>query len=122
MTASHLVVKITHGPQQDSLERLAQGLTVAATATAAGVTVSLWLTGDATLVATKGADLPSLEHSAPLADLVATVLEAGTVTVCTQCARRRALTETDLVEGARIAGAAAFVEETLADDTRALVY
>lgn len=122
MTATHLVVKITHGPGQDSLERLAQGLTVAATAAASGVSVSLWLTGDATLVATKGADLPSLEHSAPLADLVAAVLDAGTVTVCTQCARRRDLTEADLVEGARIAGAAAFVEETLADGTRSLVY
>lgn len=122
MTASRLVVKITHGPQEDSLERLAQGLTVAATAAASGVDVSLWLTGDATRVATKGVDLPSLEHSAPLADLVTTVLETGTVTVCTQCARRRDLTETDLLDGARIAGAAAFVEESMADGTRALVY
>lgn len=122
MTASRLVVKITHGPEQESLERLAQGLTVAATAAASGIAVSLWLTGDATLVATKGAELPSLEHSAPLADLVATVLEAGTVTVCTQCARRRGLGEEDLVEGARVAGAAAFVEEAVAEDARALVY
>ncbi len=122
MTATRLVVKITHGPQEESLERLAQGLTVAATAAASGLDVSLWLTGDATLVATKGAELPSLEHSAPLADLVAAVLEDGTVTVCTQCARRRGLEEADLVAGARIAGAAAFVEEAVADGSRALVY
>ncbi|WP_435202105.1 DsrE family protein [Janibacter sp. GS2] len=122
MTASRLVVKITHGPQEESLERLAQGLTVAATAAASDLEVSLWLTGDATLVATAGADLPSLEHSAPLADLVATVLQVGTVTVCTQCARRRGLRASDLVEGARIAGAASFVEETMAEGTRALVY
>ena len=122
MTASRLVVKITHGPQEESLERLAQGLTVAATGAASGLEVSLWLTGDATLVATKGVDLPSLEHSAPLAELVATVLEAGTVTVCTQCARRRGVEAADLVEGARIAGATSFVEEIMADDVRALVY
>lgn len=122
MTATRLVVKITHGPQEESLERLAQGLTVAATAAASGLEVSLWLTGDATRVATKGVDLPSLEHSAPLADLVDAVLEAGSITVCTQCARRRGLEETDLVDGARIAGAAAFVEEAVADGARPLVY
>lgn len=122
MSTSHLVVKITHGPEPESLERLAQGLTVAATAAASGLEVSLWLTGEATHVARAGATLPSLPHSAPLADLVATVLESGTVTVCTQCAARRELTEEHLLPGSRIAGAAAFVEETLAEGARALVY
>ena len=41
-----LVVKVTCGTE--ALERLNQGFTVAATALAAGVEVSLWLTGDAT--------------------------------------------------------------------------
>ena len=44
-TAS-LVVKVTCGTE--ALERLNQGFTVAATAVAAGVEVSVWLTGDAT--------------------------------------------------------------------------
>jgi predicted peroxiredoxin len=44
------------------------------------------------------------------------------VTVCTQCAARRALTQDDLVEGVRIAGAAAFADEVLRDDAQALVY
>lgn len=122
MTVTHLVVKITHGPAADSLERLAQGLTVAATGVAAGLEVSLWLTGEATQVARRDVDLPVLEHSAPLEQLVSAVLESGTLTVCTQCAARRGLSADDLVEGARIAGAASFLEEAMADGARALVY
>lgn len=122
MTARRLVVKITHGPEQDSLERLAQGLTVAATGVASGLEVSLWLTGEATRVARHDADLPTLAHSAPLAQLVDSVLVSGRVTVCTQCATRRDLTAQDLLDGVRIAGAATFLEEVMADGTRALVY
>jgi predicted peroxiredoxin len=119
--ARSLVVKATCGA--DEPERLSQALTVAATAVSAGVAVSLWLTGEAVWLAVPGRvpDL-GLEHAVPLADLVAAVLAGGTVTVCTQCAARRELTVGDLVDGARIAGAATFVEECLADEARALVY
>ena len=48
--------------------------------------------------------------------------EEGKVTVCTQCAARRGITADDVLDGVRIAGAAAFVEECLADDAQALVY
>jgi predicted peroxiredoxin len=44
------------------------------------------------------------------------------VTLCTQCAARRGITEADLIDGVRIAGAATFVAEVIADGTRALVY
>ena len=64
----------------------------------------------------------SLPQAAPAADLVAAVAAGGQVTVCTQCAARRAIAETDLLPGVRIAGAAAFVEEALAPDAQALVY
>ena len=54
------------------------------------------------------------------------VLEAGAgegqVTVCTQCAARRSLTQDDLLPGVRIAGAAVFVAEALEDDVQAIVY
>ena len=50
------------------------------------------------------------------------MLAAGRVTLCTQCAARREITETDVIPGVRIAGAAAFVEECLADGAQALVY
>jgi predicted peroxiredoxin len=119
--ARSLVVKATAG--SDAPERCAQAFTVAATAVAAGADVSLWLTGESSWFALPGRaaefDLP---HSAPLADLLDAVLAAGRVTVCTQCAARREITGADVLPGVRIAGAAAFVEETLADGAQALVY
>jgi len=90
-----LVVKCTAGV--DDPERCNQAFTVAATALSAGATVSLWLTGDA-------------------------VLAGGTLTVCTQCAARRNITEDEVLTGVRIAGSASFVEEVLRDDAQALVY
>jgi predicted peroxiredoxin len=119
--AGRLVVKVTCGAEAP--ERLNQALTVAATALAAGVEVSLWLTGEATWVAVPGrVDDLALPHAAPLAELRDAVLEGGRVTVCGQCAARRDLAEADLAPGATIRGAAAFVEEVLAPATRALVY
>jgi predicted peroxiredoxin len=120
MTAT-LVVKATAGA--DAPERCAQAFTVAATAAAAGAGVSLWLTGEASWfgLPDRAAEF-ALPHSAPLPDLLAAVLAAGTVTVCTQCAARRDITGADLLAGVRLAGAATFVEEVLADGARALVY
>jgi predicted peroxiredoxin len=116
-----LVVKCTCGA--DAPERCNQALTVAATAAASGVTVSLWLTGEGAWLAVPGrAGDVVLEHATPLGDLLDAVLAAGTVTVCTQCAARRGLTEADLLPGVRVAGSAVFVEEALDDGARALVY
>lgn len=120
-TPQRLVVKITCGPE--ALERLNQGLTVAATAAASGVEVSLWLTGDASWVAVPGrAEELVLPHAAPLSELRDAVLAAGSVTVCGQCAARRDLTDADLLPGAQVRGAAAFVEEVMAPGAQALVY
>src|SRR5436309_609329 len=116
-----LVVKVTSGT--DAPERCAQAFTVAATAAAAGVPVSLWLTGESAWFGLPGrAEEFDLPHSAPLPDLLAAVLAVGTVTVCTQCAARRSISESDLIPGVRVAGAAAFVEECLVDGAQALVY
>jgi predicted peroxiredoxin len=119
--ASTLVVKVTCGTE--ALERLNQGFTVASTALASGLRVSLWLTGEATWMAVPGrAERVELPHAAPISELRDTLLEGGRVTVCGQCAARRGLTEADLVAGAQIRGAAAFVEEVVAPGARALVY
>lgn len=116
-------VPVSPGAGTESTERLNQALTVAATAAASGVGVSLWLTGDASWMAVPGrAELVELPHAAPLRDLVDTVLAAGTVTVCGQCAARRDLTEADLIDGVVVRGAAAFVEEVMAEGAQALVY
>src|SRR5688500_16427908 len=116
-----LVVKASAGA--DAPERCAQAFTVAATAVAAGADVSLWLTRESACYALPGRaaefDPP---HSAPRTDLLDAVLAGGRVTVCTQCAARRGITEADVLKGVRIAGAAAFVEESLADGAQALVY
>ncbi len=119
--ARSLVVKVTAGT--DAPERCAQAFTVAATAVASGVAVSLWLTGQASWFAVPGrAEEFRLEHSAPLQDLLGAVLTGGAVTLCAQCAARRDLTQDQLLAGVRIAGAAAFVEEALAPRAQALVY
>jgi predicted peroxiredoxin len=119
--ARALVLKCTSG--EDAPERCSQAFTVAATALAAGATVSLWLTGEAVWLAVPGrAEAFALPHSAPLADLRDAVLGAGTLTVCTQCAARRELGPDDLLPGVRIAGSASFVDEALGDGVQALVY
>jgi predicted peroxiredoxin len=116
-----LVVKVTCGAEEP--ERCSQGFTVAATAVAAGAEVSLWLTGEAAWFGVPGrAEEFALPLASPLADLLDAVLTGGRVTVCSQCAARREIGEADLRPGVRIAGAAAFVEEALADGAQALVY
>ena len=117
----HLIIKLTTGVE--SPEKLAQAFTVAATAVASGALVSLWLTGESTWLAVPGrAEEFSLPHAARLADLRDAVLADGRVTVCSQCAARRDLTEADLLPGTQIRGAAAFVEEVLQQGAQALVY
>jgi predicted peroxiredoxin len=116
-----LVIKVTAG--SDAPERCSQAFTVAATAAAAGVGVSLWLTGESAWFALPGrAEQFELPHAAPLQDLLNSVLAAGTVTLCTQCAARRGITPDAIISGVRVAGSAVFVEEVLGEDVQALVY
>jgi predicted peroxiredoxin len=114
-----LVIKIAVG--FDSAERMQSGLSVAAAGCASGLDVSLWLAGDAAWLGVAGQRLPAtLEPEA--ADLFATVLQQGTVVVCARCADRRGITAADLLPGAVIKGAAAFVAEVAQPDVQALVY
>lgn len=116
-----LVVKVTAGAED--AERCNQAFTVAAAATTAGAGVSLWLTGESAWYGVPGrAQQFSLPLATPLVDLLGLVLADGTVTVCSQCAARRQITEADVMPGVRIAGAAVFAEEILADGVQALVY
>jgi predicted peroxiredoxin len=119
--AGSLVIKVTAGV--DAPERCNQAFTVAAAAIASGVQVSLWLTGESAWFGLPGrAKELELPHATPLEDLLDVALASGRVTVCTQCAARRNITEDDLIPGVRIAGAPTFVEEITADDVQALVY
>ena len=121
MVARTLIIKATAG--KDDPERCNQAFTVAAAAVASGVQVSLWLTGESAWFALPGraADF-SLPHAAPIADLLAGVLAAGMVTLCTQCAARRDIGPDDVIGGVRISGAATFVAEIMADGAQAIVY
>jgi predicted peroxiredoxin len=121
MASRSLVVKVTAGT--DDQERCSQAFTVAATAVASGLQVSLWLTGEAAWFALPDrADDVALPHAAPLPELLAKILDEGTITVCSQCAARRNITADDTIKGVRIAGASTFLAEIMADGTQALVY
>lgn len=116
-----LLVKVTVGEADP--ERCNQAFTVAAAGVAAGVPVSLWLTGEAAWFAVPGrAEAFSLPHATPLATLLDLVRDAGQVTLCSQCAARRDIGAEDVLDGVRIAGAAVFVEEALVDGAQALIY
>ncbi|WP_055586171.1 DsrE family protein [Streptacidiphilus griseoplanus] len=119
--AKRLVIKVTAGA--DAPERCSQAFTVAAVAVASGVEVSLWLTGESAWFALPGRAAEfELPHAAPLPDLLESVLAGGSVTLCSQCAARREITQADVIDGVRIAGAQIFVTEAVADDVQALVY
>jgi predicted peroxiredoxin len=116
-----LIIKLTCGAE--AAERANQAWTVAVAAIAAGAAVTLWLTGEGVWFAVPGQqpdlDLP---FATPVTDLVETVRGSGQIVVCTQCASRRELTQSSLLPGVTIAGAASFVEAVLATDAQALVY
>ena len=119
--STHLVIKLATGVEDP--ERVAQAFSVASTALASGIDVSFWLTGEASWLALPGrAEEFSLPHSAPLHDLLHTLVSNASVTLCTQCAVRRNIKDGDQIPGIRIAGSATFVEEITSDSTQALVY
>ncbi|URM90847.1 DsrE family protein [Streptomyces sp. MRC013] len=119
--AKKLVIKVTAGA--DAPERCSQAFTLAAVAAASGVEVSLWLTGESSWFALPGRAAGfELPHAAPLPDLIETIRAVGRITLCTQCAARRDITEEDVIEGVRIAGAQVFLSEVVEDGAQALVY
>ena len=119
--ARNLVIKVTCGA--DDKERCNQAFTVAAAAVGAGAEVSLWLTGEAAWFALPGRAAEfELPLAAPLDTLLEAVIAGGQVTLCTQCAQRRSIGPGDVMPGIRIAGAAVFAEEVLAEGAQALVY
>jgi predicted peroxiredoxin len=119
--STNLVIKLASGVEAP--ERLAQAFSVATTALASGISVSFWLTGEASWLALPGrAQEFTLEHAPSIADSIGVILAAGTLTLCTQCAVRRYIKEEDLISGIRIAGAATYVEEIMREATQALIY
>jgi predicted peroxiredoxin len=118
---THLVIKVTAGT--DAPERCAQAFSLAGTGVAAGLDVSLWLSGEAAWFAVPGQAAEfALPFAAPLTDLLDAVIAGGKVYLCSQCAARREITELAMLPGITIAGMAAFLEQIMADATQAVVY
>lgn len=116
-----LVIKCTAGA--DEAERCNQAFTVASAAIASGARVTLWLTGEAAWFGVPGrAEEFRLDLAGSLAEARDLVLSSGELVVCSQCAARRGISESGLLPGVRIAGAASFAEAVLADGVQALVY
>ncbi|MFG3254361.1 DsrE family protein [Streptomyces sp. NPDC048172] len=121
MANTKLVIKVTAGA--DAPERCSQAFTVASVAAASGIEVSLWLTGESAWFALPGKAAEfALPHAAPLPDLMETIQGSGRITLCTQCAARRDITQEDVLEGVRIAGAQVFVGEIMEEGVQAVVY
>lgn len=119
--AKRIVIKLIAGKEDP--ERLSGALSVASAAIASGLDVSLWLTSEASWFALPGRlEELSLPHSADLKELFTLVVENGSVTLCTQCAARRGITEDEVIRGIAIKGSASFVEEIVADGAQALIY
>lgn len=116
-----LVIKLIAG--REDPERLSGALTVASAAIASGVAVSLWLTSESSWFSLPGKiEEVQLPHSPDLGELLRLIISNGSVTLCTQCATRRGIEESDLVAGIMIKGSATFVEEITQDGAQALVY
>ena len=116
-----LVVKVTAGT--DAPERCAQAFSLASTAVASGVDVSLWLSGEAAWFAVPGhAAEFALPFAPPLIDLLDAVVAGGRVFLCSQCAARRGIAAEAMLPGIEIAGMAVFLEQITAEGAQAVVY
>ena len=114
-----LVIKIAVAAGET--ERLQTALTVAATAAASAVPVSVWLAGDMAWLGVS-AEQSSVTIDGETQELLEATLHAASVAVCARCAARRGIGPEQLRERVTIKGAAAFVSEITASDAQALVY
>ena len=119
--ARSLVVKATHA--LDDAERAHIACNVAAVALSSGLEVHLFLAVEGVhLARPEIAGQLVVEEAPPITDLLDALYAAGNVTVCTPCATRRGLTETDFREGTVLAGSAQFVALATAEGATAIVY
>jgi uncharacterized protein len=106
----HVMIHNTHG--QEEVERASLAFVVGNTALSAGQETTVLLTIEGVCTATAGyADGLQAHGFEPLADLIARFVDSGgNLWVCGACAEPRGITEADLVDGAKIVGAASAVE------------
>ena len=106
----HIMIHNTNG--KDNTERASLAFVVGNVSRSSNQRTTILLTIEGVRVATKGyADDMQAHGFAPLGDLIHQFVEAGgKIWVCGACATPRGITDDDLVEGAKIIGAATAVE------------
>lgn len=106
----HVLISNTRG--KDDVERATLAMVVANAGLTSGQDVTVLLTIDGVWCATKGyTDGLQANGFAPLGELIQKFLDAGgTLWVCGACAKPREITQEQLIEGAKLVGAAAAIE------------
>ena len=105
----------------DEPERAMVPFIAANVAAASGQETAVVCTVEGVRLGTRGAaDAITVEAMPPLAQLMTEFIAAGgEVWLCSACATKRGITEADVIEGARIVGAAHIVA-TIADGAQAV--
>jgi len=106
----HVLIHNTHG--KEDIERVSLAFVAANTALVSGQQATVLLTIEGVRVATQGyAQGLHAEGFAPLSEILAQFVNGnGTIWVCGACAKPRQISETDLIPGAHIIGAATVIE------------
>lgn len=118
---AHVMIHNTQG--KENVERASLAFVTANIALTSGQEATVLLTIEGVWVATKGyADGLQADGFPPLRELISQfVNNDGHIWVCGACAKPRGISEADLVEGARIVGAATAVE-ALVNGARSLSF
>lgn len=116
-----LFIMVTNGPESPELATIP--FVMATAAQASDVEVVMGFQGNGSMLAAKFvADHVYAQGFPKLSELISTYLEAGgKMYVCGPCIGSRQIAEDELIEGATIVGAAAFVSESI-DADQALIY
>ncbi len=104
-----LVINLTHSV--DDVDRTSVAIVVAGASVASSQKTTVFLSSDGAWLGKRGeAEKIHEDGFAPLAELRDSFLEAGgQIILCTPCAKKRGITEDDIVPGAVVAGGAAVV-------------
>lgn len=116
-----LCVSITNA--KNDTDRATVGFVVANAAVGSDQETMVFLSTEGVRLAVKGyADDVHEDGFAPLAELISSfVAGGGTILVCSPCAKKREITEDDLIPGATIVGGAKLVE-FLSDGSPCITY
>lgn len=104
-------ILVSLASSHDNTDRATVGFVVAGAAAASGQDTTVFLSADGAWLGKKGeADKIHEDGFAPLSELMAGFLEAGgKILVCSPCAKKRGITQADLVDGSIIVGGAAVI-------------